>query len=153
MDYPEASEATVRVLSDKELASALRERGAKVVEHRERFWTYGGSPGFLVPIHPLARMTPEEATRPTLLCWGYLAALRESAASRANGAIVPYLIGDLKSYGESRLTRRKREALRQCRRETRIVQLTDSALLDRQGYRVYLSYAERLAVKHPLDAR
>jgi len=150
MDYPDAADARVRVLSEADLASALRERGERVVEHRGRFWT-PVAPGFWMPIHPLARLTAEQATRPALASWGYMAAMQGSVTSRANGVIVTYLVRDLEGYGEACLTRRKREALRQCRRQVRVVQLTDSRLLDQQGHQVYLSYAQRLGVRDPLD--
>ena len=151
MDYPDATEARVRVLSEAEVAEWLKERGEKVYEHEGRHWRRV-APGFLEPAHPLARMTIAQATRPTRLSWGYRATLQDSDASHANGVIVPYLIRDLDAYDETRLTKRKREALRQCLRQTRIVRLTDTAILREQGYGVYLSYAERLEVEHPLDA-
>ena len=129
----------------------LTERGEKVHEHEGSYWRRV-APGFLEPVHRLARMTIAQVTRPTRSSWGYRATLRDADASHANGAIVPYLIRDLDAYDETHLNKRKRDALRQCLRQTRIVRLTDTGLLREQGYGVYSSYAERLQVKHPLDA-
>jgi len=148
-DYPSASQATVRVLSEAEAADWRREEGTRVVYHRGRFWQEI-APGFLEGVHTLARMSADEATRPTPWCWGYRATLDDSSASAANGSVPVFLVRDLRSYGDWCLPKRKRESLRQCLRSTQIVELTDSALLEKQGYEIYLSFAERLGVSRQL---
>src|SRR3954447_12884380 len=63
----------------------MRELGREVVLHRGRWWVRV-VPGFYQPVHLLARMRPDEATRPTLRCWGLRASLvqaqRRSCARR-----------------------------------------------------------------------
>ena len=79
----DASAAMFKALTEAELAERRREDGARVIQHGGHYWEQVGAPGFYEPVHLLARLTPEEATAPTPLSWGYRAALRAEAAGAA----------------------------------------------------------------------
>ena len=64
----DSSEAAFRVLTEKELAEHRRSEGARVIQHGGHYWSNGSSRVF-EPVHLLARLTPEQATRPTPLSW------------------------------------------------------------------------------------
>lgn len=139
----------MQVLTEAEFADLCREQGARVVEHRGRYWqeTF---PGFYEPLPFLARLSAEEATRPTWRCWGYRAVLAEEDGIQANAVMPVHLIRGLQSYGERSLQRKKKEGLRQALKRLAFLHLTDSALLEQQGYDVYLSHARRLNMPHPM---
>jgi len=147
--YPPAGQAEVRVLTEAEFAALRREEGARVVEHRGRYWQEI-LPGFYEPLPYLARLRTEEATRPTWRCWGYRAALADEDSAEANATMPVHIIRDLQSYGDNRLERRKKENLRRALQKLVFLHLTDPALLDEQGYDVYSSHAERLKVPRVL---
>jgi len=148
--YPPAGQAEVRVLAEAEFAALRREEGARVVEHRGRYWQEI-LPGFYEPLPYLARLRTEEATRPTWRCWGYRAALADEDSAEANATMPVHIIRDLQSYGESKISRRKRDHLRQSLRTLSLLHLTDSALLAERGYEVYLSHARRLKMNRVLS--
>jgi hypothetical protein len=132
----DSSAATVAVLTEKELAERRRAEGVRVIEHAGRYWEQMGAPGFFQPVHLLARLTPEEATRPTPFCWGYRAALTPEAAGAANGMVPIVRIADLAGYDFDSLSANRRNKLRKCQRLVQIVQPTGPGLLLEQGYAV-----------------
>lgn len=130
------SEATCAVLTEKEFAGHRRQEGTRVIEHGGHYWEQIGAPGFFQPIHLLARLTPEEATRPTPLSWGYRAALTTDAAGAANGTLPIVRVPDLARYDFDSLTPNRKNKLRKAQRLVEIVQVTGPALLLEQGYEV-----------------
>ena len=140
--YVEAHKATVRVLSEAELAAWRRQGGAKTVHSRGRFWVQT-SPGFYQGVHYLARMSASEAERPAPICWAYRTSLRDGDAWQANASMPLWLLEDLESYDENALVGWACESLAGCRRKVEIVGLRDMALLRQQGYEVYESHARR----------
>ena len=147
--YPPASEARVEILTEAELAGLRREQGARVVEHCGRYWQET-LPGFYEPIPPLARLRAQEVTRPTWRCWGCRAILAEEDVLQANAAMPVHVMSDVQSFGEWRLDRRKRENLRSALKQLTFLTLTDSLLLESQGYEVYSSQVCRLGLRHGL---
>jgi hypothetical protein len=145
----DASAATFAVLTEGELAQRRRNEGARIIQHGGHYWEQTGAPGFFQPVHLLARLTPEEATRPTSLSWGYRAALTPETAGAANGKLPVVRLSDLASYDLDRLSSNRRNKLRKCQRLVRIVQLTGPALLEEQGYEVVLDALSRTQHKNP----
>lgn len=145
----DVSAGTFAVLTERELASHRRDEGVRVIEHGGHHWEQTGAPGFFQPVHLLARLTPEEATRPTPLSWGYRAALTPEAAGAANGRVPIVRIPDLASYDVDSLSPNRRNKLRKCQRLVRIVQLTGPALLEEQGHEVVVDALSRTRHKKP----
>jgi hypothetical protein len=145
----DASEATFAVLTEKELAERRRDEGVRVVYHGGHYWEQVGAPGFLQPVHLLARLTPEEATRPTPFSWGYRAALTPETAGAANGTVPILRLSDLEGYDSNSLSLSRKNNLKKCRRLVRIVQLTGPALLLEQGYDTVTDALSRTQHKKP----
>ncbi|RKH37438.1 hypothetical protein [Corallococcus sicarius] len=132
----DSDEARFSCLTERELAERRREEGALVISHRGRYWEQSGAPGYFQPVHLLSRLAPPEATFPSMLCWGFRAALTPETAHEANGTLPVVRLKDLDSYDTSRLSSNRRNKLRKAQRLVRIVQLTGPALLLEQGYGV-----------------
>ncbi|WP_223637860.1 hypothetical protein [Corallococcus sp. EGB] len=132
----DVAEARFTCLTERELAECRREEGVRVIAHRGHFWEQSGAPGFFQPVHLLARLTPDEATPPTPLAWGYRAALTPETANVATGRVPVVRLKDLDTYDMGRLHSNRRSKLRKCQRTVRIVQLTGPSLLLEQGYPV-----------------
>jgi hypothetical protein len=145
----EVSAAVFEVLTERELAERRREEGARVIEHGGRYWEESGAPGFFQPVHLLARLTPEEATRPTPLSWGYRAALTPEDAEAANGCIPVMRLADLTSYDVDSLSSSRRNRLRKCQRLVSVVQLTGPDLLEAQGYELVVEALSRTGHRKP----
>jgi len=145
----DASEAAFEVLTERALAERRRKEGARVIEHGGRYWEETGAPGFFQPVHLLARLKPEEATRPTPLSWGYRAALTPEDAEAANGCIPVMRLADLASYDVNSLSKSRRNRLRKCQRLVRVVQLTGPGLLEAQGYELVVDALSRTGHKKP----
>ncbi len=144
-----ASAATFAVLTERELAECRRKEGARVIQHGGHYWEQAGAPGFFQPVHLLARLTPEEATRPTPLSWGYRAALTPGAAGAANGMVPVMRLPDLASYSFDSLSANRRNKLKKCQRLVRIIQLTGPALLKEQGHELVMDALSRTRHKKP----
>ncbi|WP_164014674.1 hypothetical protein [Pyxidicoccus trucidator] len=145
----DASKATFEVLTEKGLAERRRKEGARVIEHGGRPWEEMGAPGFFQPVHLLARLRPEQATRPTRLSWGYRAALRPEDANAANGSIPVMRLADLERYDVNSLSSSRRNRLRKCQRLVRVVQLTGPDLLEAQGYELVVEALSRTRHRKP----
>jgi hypothetical protein len=145
----DSSVATFAVLTERELAERRRNEGVRVIQHGEHYWEQTGAPGFFQPVHLLARLTPEEATRPTPLSWGYRAALTPESSASANGKVPVVRLPDLERYGLDSLSSNRRNKLRKCQRLVRIVQLTGPALLLEQGYETVIDALSRTQHKKP----
>jgi hypothetical protein len=139
----EASEARLEVVTEAELARRRSEEGVRVIPHGGHFWEEAGAPGFFQPVHLLARLTPEEATRPTPLSWGYRAALTPEGAEAANGQVPIVRLKDLAGYDASSLSANRRSKLRKCQRRVRVVQLTGPGLLMEQGHALVVDALSR----------
>ena len=111
----------------------MRELGREVVLHRGRWWVRV-VPGFYQPVHLLARMRPDEATRPTLRCWGLRASLAPESAASANGSIPAHVLPDPRSYDAGRLAPSQRRKLRKHLPEFDVVALDRPDILLEQGY-------------------
>ena len=149
--YPSSSEAVVRGMSEREYADWLGRTGHKVLECEGRFWEEI-LPGFYEVLPYLARLSTDEARRPTRFAWGYRATLEDGARHAANGFMPVHLIRDLRNYGLHMVRPEHRRLLRRCLERTAVIQLTDASVLRSQGYAVYRSYATRLRVHRPLSA-
>jgi hypothetical protein len=124
-------------MSEAELAASPREPG-RVVQHRGRYWreTYRG---LFEPIHPMARLTVEEATRPSRLCWGYHATLVETERASANASKPMHLLADLEAYGPHVLSANRRYHLRRSQRQVEFAQVLDLGPLEDEAYGVFRS--------------
>lgn len=134
----DASEATLPPLTEEQFAGWLTARGQKTVRHQGRYWLRV-HPGFYSALHPLARMTAAEASRPCRACWGYRCALREEDRQQANGSMPLHMLADVTDYTWQNLSPRHRNKLRNLRRQARIVELCEPELLSRQGYGILRS--------------
>jgi hypothetical protein len=144
------SESVLTSMTEEEMASWRRQQGAHVTYHHGRYWEEV-VPGFYQPIHLMARLSAEEATRPTPLCWGFRAALHTDDAVAANGSVPVHLLSDIANYDLQSLPQKRRTHLRKCCKMVKIVQLTGSALLQQQGYEVFCSSLQRTRHKKPLS--
>jgi hypothetical protein len=145
----DTSEATFAVLTEKEFAERRRDEGVRVVYHGGHYWEQVGAPGFLQPVHLLARLTPEEATQPTPFSWGYRAALTPETAGAANGTVPILRLSNLEGYDVNSLSSGRKNHLKKCKRLVRIVQLTGPALLLEQGYEIVIDALSRTQHKKP----
>lgn len=133
----DAADAQLVPMTEAELASDPPGRWRTVV-HRGRHWreTF---PGLFEPIHPMARLTAWEATRPSPRCWGYHAALVESSAAGANAAMPMHLLADLDGFRIESLSANRRYHLRRSQRQVTCVQLVGVGRLESEGYEVFRS--------------
>lgn len=145
----DVSAAAFAVLTEKELAERRRAEGVRVVEHAGHYWEQVGAPGFFQPVHLLARLTPEEATRPTPFSWGYRAALTPEHAGAANGTVPIVRLPGLEDYDVNSLSSNRKNRLRKCQRSVRFVQLRGPELLLEQGYEVVIDALSRTRHKPP----
>jgi hypothetical protein len=144
----DVSEAVLISMTEEEMVIWRHQQGAHIVCHRGRYWeeVY---PGFYQPIHLMAQLSAEQATRPTPLCWGFRAALCEADTVVSNGAVSVHLLSDIEGYYVQNLPQKRRTDLRKCRKLVKIVQLIGPALLQDQGYQVLCSSLERTKHKKP----
>jgi hypothetical protein len=139
--FRDASEASLLAMTEAQLASDPRERGT-IVQHRGRYWQESFR-GLFEPIHPMARLSAAEATRPAQLCWGYHTTLAESSVAEANGSTPMHLLADLHSYGVHSLSANRRYHLRRSQRQARFVQILGIGPLEQEGYEVLRSAQAR----------
>jgi hypothetical protein len=150
--YPDAEAATIRSLTEAELAAQLARHGVRTVSSNGRTWRQGPR-GFFEAAHWLARLAADEA-RPPGLCWGYRASLHERDSASANASLPVHLIGDIGSYDRSALPSDARKDLRrQARRGVRVAQATDVRVFHDQGYDVLLDWAKRLRDARQIPSR
>jgi hypothetical protein len=140
--FADASGAVLTPLTEPDLAAWLRDRGRKVVCHRGRWWTPTPA-GFYHPVHHLARMTAEQATRPTPLCWGFRTTLADNQTHAANATLPVHLLSDVEYYDLQVLSPRRRNKIRNSRKEVAFVEFLAPDLLFDQGYEVVLSAHSR----------
>jgi len=147
------SDANLISITEEEFGDSLRESGTHILIHRDRHWKeiY---PGFYEPVHWMARLKGDQATRPSPLCWGFRASLEKDSLSAANGTMPIILLQDLESYTLESLPSKRRSHIRKCKRMVKLVQLTGTpakALLKQQGYQIFVSAMKRFKNKHFLS--
>lgn len=140
----DVSEAVLTSMTEEEMANWRCQQGMHVVCHRGRYWEEV-RPGFYQPIHWLARLSAEQATRPTPLCWGFRGVLCEDDAATANGTMPVHLLSDVEGYDFQNLPPKRRYDLRKCRKLVKIVEIVEPTLLQEQGYEVLVSALTRTA--------
>lgn len=144
LQIQDVSEAVLASMTEEEFANWQRQQGMRFICHRGRYWEEL-RPGFYQPIHLLARLSAEQATRPAPLCWGFRSALCEDDVGAANGSIPIHLLSNFKGYDLQSLPSHRRNHVRKCRKRVKLVQLINSALLQEQGYEVVCSAIARTA--------
>jgi L-amino acid N-acyltransferase YncA len=137
-----ACDARVVSLGEEERARTLAAAGFTVVHHRGRAW-YATRPGFFEPVHSLAMLRADEATRPSALAWGFRAALADGAAATANATLPLHVLEDFEGWDVDRLSSRRRGKLRRSRRDALFVPLRDARLLEDEGHAIYSSHLAR----------
>jgi hypothetical protein len=140
-DIRAADDAHLVPMTESELASDPPER-RRTVLHRGRWWRETFT-GLFEPIHPMARLTGWEATRPSPRCWGYHAALAESSVAEANASMPMHLLVDLDGFSVDSLSSNRRYHLRRSQREVRTVQIVGPGPLESGGYEVFRSAQAR----------
>jgi hypothetical protein len=128
-------QARFPVLGEAAFAAWQEELGQRIVEHRGRYWTESGR-GFFQPVHLLARLRRNEATRPNPRCWGFRARLAAEDELHADASIPVHLLPDPQSYSLQRLSKRRRQSIRSSMRDFDVVVLASPDLLIDQGYRL-----------------
>ena len=136
-----AAEALLVPMTEAELASDPQER-RRTVLHRGRYWQETFT-GLFEPIHPMARLTSWEATRPSPRCWGYHAALAELSTAEANSSMPMHLLVDLDGFSVDSLSSNRRYHLRRSQRQVTYVQIVGAGPLESGGYGVFRSAQAR----------
>ena len=136
-----AAEAHMVPMTEKDLAVDPQER-RRTVLHRGRYWREAFT-GLFEPVHPMARLTAWEATRPSPRCWGYHAALAESSMAEANSSMPMHLLADLGGFSVDSLSSNRRYHLRRSQRQVTYVQVAGSGPLESGGYEVFRSAQAR----------
>lgn len=138
----DAREAILTSQTEDELASWRRRRGVKVISHAGRYWEAKPG-GFYHAIHWMARMTMEEATKPTPLCWGFRTTLCDAHKPASNATMPVHILADVDNYDMSALSSKRRNKVRNCYKRIRIVEVLAPDLLKQQGYDVLVSAHQR----------
>ncbi|MFB2918990.1 hypothetical protein [Aerosakkonema funiforme] len=138
----DVSRSVIIPMTEAEYAQKLRARGINIVCHQERYWKEIVL-GFYEPVHLMARLTSEQATRPALLSWGFRTALDEKDRATANAIMPINLLSELENYDPENLPRKRRADLRKSMKQVRIVELIDGSILQQQGYEVLCSSLQR----------
>ena len=150
--FQDVSKAVIIPLTEPQMAEWAREGGADIVCHRGRYWQKRYH-GFYEPLHWLARLTADEATRPAMGCWGFRTTLCDSAAGAANAVMPVHLLSNLTDYTMENLPAKRRSDLRKSRKHVSVVQLTSPRILEEQGYEVEVSALRRIAPDRLRDRR
>jgi hypothetical protein len=145
----ETSAASFEPVTEQQLAQRRREEGVRVIQHGAHYWEEKGAPGFFQPVNLLARLEPEEVTRPTPWCWGFRAAVKPESPDAANGMVPVVRSPELDGYRLESLSSNRRNKLRKCQRLVRIVQLTGPALLLEQGHDTVVDALTRTQHRKP----
>jgi hypothetical protein len=124
-------------LTEAEAAAWQQEQGRDIVQHKGRYWARTKS-HFYQPIHLLAQLSADEATRPPGWSWGFRARLAPQEAASANATMPVHLLPEPHSYCATRLSADRRQKLRKGLSELDIVALQAPDILLEQGYGVAL---------------
>jgi len=156
--FGDVADASIVPMTEAELAdSPPRSSSGKIILHRGRHWRQT-FPGLFEPVHPLARLAVEEATSPSLACWGFHATLAKDDSDRANATKPMHLLGELASFGPASLSSNRRYQLRRSRRSVEFVQVLDIEAIEPEAYAVFRSAQDRTQnpwreVSSPWDLR
>jgi hypothetical protein len=147
-DYPDCSQATIKPMSEEQLAERLARKGDRIRYSKGRYWR-ARPRGFYLPAYSLARLSIDEARRPAP-GWGFVAGLDEGSRDAANARIPMHLMSDVASFSDANVTRNTRSARRRLQRlGYRFVVVTDERLLRDQGYDVYREWRQRMGAWVP----
>lgn len=127
--------AELPVLDERQRAEWHQDRGAGVVEHKGRLWVQL-TRGFFQPVHHLARLREDEATRPAWSCVSFRARLAEADVAAATGSIPVYLMERVDQYDLTRLSSRRRQQISHAMRNLNVLALRAPALVLEQGYAI-----------------
>jgi hypothetical protein len=148
LQFRDISAATaLNPLTEAELALWRQKEGARIVRHCGRYWQETPR-GFFSTVHLMARLTAEEATRPSALSWGFQSTLTEAGLARSNGCIPTHVLTDLGRFDLQNLPKNRRGDLKQCLKKVRIVELTGPQLLREQGWEVVADSLRRVHARH-----
>jgi hypothetical protein len=148
MDDP--SDAILPSIKEEELVPWFQSTGYRIVYHKGRYWKEIVR-GFYQPLHWMARLTDEQATKPTPFCWGFQASLSEQAAKAANASMPLVMLPNLSTYDIISLKPTRRYHLRKCYKNVQIVRLRGISILREQGYNVYVSSTLRTGYGKIID--
>lgn len=138
METSTALKSILQPMTEAEHARYLEKGGVKVVRNHDRYWKAHRS-GFYYPTHEMARLSREEAVRPSSLCWGFRTSLREEDASFSTGTLPVHLISDLPGYGLQSLKQSRRTGVRKFYKMVEVIELTSPDLLREQAYEIVVS--------------
>lgn len=142
-DYPDIWSQEIIPFTEDGLAAHLAREGRKIIFSSNRYWMQV-RPGFWTGLHWLSRFSMDQIRRPCLSCWGYRVALVDMDTAQQNASIPAYLVQNAAEYGEHTLSPRMARYVRAFRRlDIRIVSLTDTRVIEDQGYEVYKSWSSR----------
>jgi hypothetical protein len=137
------ADARIVPTSEAELADAPPgSSSGKIVRHRGHHWRQT-FPGLFEPLHPLARLAAEDATRPSVVCWGFHSTLADGDGNRANASKPMHLLADLASFGPESLSSNRRYELRRSRRSVEFVHVLDIEAIEPEAYAVFRSAQDR----------
>ena len=85
--YKNISESILKPTEEKTFAVWRQSLGKHVVFHNVAYWE-GVRRVFYQSIHLIARLRVDRVKPPVVLCWGYLAALKDNDSNSANGSII-----------------------------------------------------------------
>lgn len=150
-DYPDASVATFRPLTEAVLAARLQRAGKRVRQIHGRHWVETRR-GFFEPVHHLAVLSRAEVQPPRT--WlGYRAVVDDASGDVATGSLPIHLIRDLSAYDEHRLGRDQRRYLRRLPAHVRVVQVTDDRIFRDQGYHLLVEWCAKRGLRVPTRRR
>ncbi|MBE9168010.1 hypothetical protein IQ238_10940 [Pleurocapsales cyanobacterium LEGE 06147] len=140
------SESQLIPCTEEELAQYIQNSGKQVVQHRGCFWkeTF---PGFYQPLHWMECLRVEQAICPPKLHWGFQCALREEDMKFCNNFMPIHVLSNLEKYDEQSLSSNRRYLVRKGRKKVKVFQLIDNAILQEQGYEVFVSSTRRKGSK------
>lgn len=140
--------ARLQCMTEGELAALRRSQGHRVSAYRGRFWVEL-PPGFLQPLHWMARHSLEEASPPPALSWGFRAVLSENDAGAADGTFPVHILSDVAGYTMESLSSNRRNDLRRCYKRASILEIVGPAPLREQGFAVFRSALRRTGYGRP----
>ncbi|MBN1458138.1 MAG: hypothetical protein JXA57_01290 [Armatimonadetes bacterium] len=142
--HTDTTDSSIDVMNTDQVAAFFRAQGVDIAFAHGHYWRRRW--GFYQPVHLGAIMGADEARRPTHLCWGFYALLRDEDAERASVRSPIHLIKDLSEYDEASLTTDKRRQLRRASENMTLVRLTNASILHEQGWPIYQAKVKRVGL-------
>ena len=140
--YSLSAETRFASISESSVAEMRIRWGNTVRYAHGQYWAMT-SLGFYRPTHWLARMSAEEAIRPSWLCWGFHTTLCSADAGHANGTLPLHILSAVDEYDINSLSPRRRNKLRNCYKQVEFIEVLRPDLLAGEGFEVVLSSQER----------